>query len=155
MHHHVCVRYHHHPTQCPHYGNPYYTSQSKVHPHNTLIRYISMTKHANLELPPNSHYHANKLLLELSFLLNPSTSQLTLPILWTISKSYSYKINAHLANFLVRQYDSIKNFKGYWFMIVWMGYCRAPKFLVDPFEGPSMRQCRRSWNLEHDPNFQH
>jgi len=24
--------------------------------------------------------------------------------------------------------------------------CRAPKFLVDPLEGPSMRQCGRSWN---------
>jgi hypothetical protein len=33
--------------------------------------------------------------------------------------------------------------------------CRAPKFLVDPLEGPSMRQCGRSWNLEHDPDFQH
>ncbi len=29
-------------------------------------------------------------------------------------------------------------------------FCRAPKFLVDPLEGPSMRQCGRSWNLEHD-----
>ncbi len=28
--------------------------------------------------------------------------------------------------------------------------CHAPKFLVDPLEGPSMRQCGRSWNLEHD-----
>jgi hypothetical protein len=34
-------------------------------------------------------------------------------------------------------------------------HCRAPKFLVDPLEGPSMRQCGRSWNLEHDPDFQH
>ncbi len=33
--------------------------------------------------------------------------------------------------------------------------CRAPKFLVDSLEGPSMRQCGRSWNLEHDPDFQH
>ncbi len=33
--------------------------------------------------------------------------------------------------------------------------CRAPKFLVDPLKGPSMRQCGRNWNLEHDPNFQH
>jgi hypothetical protein len=33
--------------------------------------------------------------------------------------------------------------------------CRAPKFLVDPLDGPSMRQCGRSWNLEHDPDFQH
>ncbi len=33
--------------------------------------------------------------------------------------------------------------------------CRVPKFLVDPLEGPSMRQCGRSWNLEHDPDFQH
>jgi hypothetical protein len=33
--------------------------------------------------------------------------------------------------------------------------CRAPKFLVDPLEGPSMRQCGRSWNLGHDPDFQH
>jgi hypothetical protein len=33
--------------------------------------------------------------------------------------------------------------------------CRAPKSLVDPLEGPSMRQCGRSWNLEHDPDFQH
>jgi hypothetical protein len=31
--------------------------------------------------------------------------------------------------------------------------CRAPKFLVDPLEGPSLRQCGRSWNLEHDPDF--
>jgi hypothetical protein len=33
--------------------------------------------------------------------------------------------------------------------------CRAPKSLVDPLEGPSLRQCGRSWNLEHDPDFQH
>jgi len=33
--------------------------------------------------------------------------------------------------------------------------CRAPKFLVDPLEGPSMRQCGSGWNLGHDPNFQH
>jgi hypothetical protein len=31
--------------------------------------------------------------------------------------------------------------------------CRAPKFLVDPLEGPSMRQCGSGWNLGHDPNF--
>jgi hypothetical protein len=36
-----------------------------------------------------------------------------------------------------------------------LDHCRAPKFLVDPLEGPSMRQCGRSWNLEHDPDFQH
>ncbi len=35
------------------------------------------------------------------------------------------------------------------------GQCRAPKFLVDPLEGPSLRLCGRSWNLEHDPDFQH
>jgi hypothetical protein len=39
--------------------------------------------------------------------------------------------------------------------LVRMERCRAPKFLVDPLEGPSMRQCGRSWNLEHDPDFQH
>jgi hypothetical protein len=33
--------------------------------------------------------------------------------------------------------------------------CRAPKFLVDPLEGPSMRQCGSGWNLGHDPDFQH
>jgi hypothetical protein len=33
--------------------------------------------------------------------------------------------------------------------------CRAPKFLVDPLEGLSMWQCGRSWNLGHDPDFQH
>jgi hypothetical protein len=33
--------------------------------------------------------------------------------------------------------------------------CRAPKFLVDPLEGPSMRQCGSDWNLGHDPDFQH
>jgi hypothetical protein len=33
--------------------------------------------------------------------------------------------------------------------------CRAPKFLVDPLEGLGIWQCGRSWNLEHDPNFQH
>jgi hypothetical protein len=31
--------------------------------------------------------------------------------------------------------------------------CRAPKFLVDPLEGPSMRQCGSGWNLGHDPDF--
>ncbi len=31
--------------------------------------------------------------------------------------------------------------------------CRAPKFLVDPLEGPSMRRCRSGWNLGHDPDF--
>jgi hypothetical protein len=30
---------------------------------------------------------------------------------------------------------------------------RAPKFLVDPLEGPSMRQCGSGWNLGHDPDF--
>jgi len=34
-------------------------------------------------------------------------------------------------------------------------YCRAPKFLVDPLEGPSMRQWGSGWNLGHDPDFQH
>jgi hypothetical protein len=34
-------------------------------------------------------------------------------------------------------------------------YCRAPKFLVDPLEGLGIWQCERSWNLEHDPDFQH
>ncbi len=33
--------------------------------------------------------------------------------------------------------------------------CHAPKFLVDPLEGPSMRQCGSGWNLGHDPDFQH
>jgi hypothetical protein len=33
--------------------------------------------------------------------------------------------------------------------------CRAPKFLVDPLEGLGIWQCGRSWNLEHDPDFQH
>ncbi len=33
--------------------------------------------------------------------------------------------------------------------------CRTPKFLVDPLEGPSMRQCESGWNLGHDPDFQH
>jgi hypothetical protein len=33
--------------------------------------------------------------------------------------------------------------------------CRAPKFLVDPLKGPSMRQCGSGWNLGHDPDFQH
>jgi hypothetical protein len=31
--------------------------------------------------------------------------------------------------------------------------CCAPKFLVDPLEGPSMRQCGSGWNLGHDPDF--
>jgi len=30
---------------------------------------------------------------------------------------------------------------------------RAPKFLVDPLEGPSMRQCKSGWNLGHDLDF--
>jgi hypothetical protein len=34
-----------------------------------------------------------------------------------------------------------------------VGVYRAPKFLVDPLEGPSLQQCGRSWNLEHDPDF--
>jgi len=33
--------------------------------------------------------------------------------------------------------------------------CRAPKFLVDPLEGLSMRRCGSGWNLGHDPDFQH
>jgi hypothetical protein len=33
--------------------------------------------------------------------------------------------------------------------------CRAPKFLVNPLEGLSIWQNGRSWNLEHDPDFQH
>jgi len=33
------------------------------------------------------------------------------------------------------------------------GTCRAPKFLVDPLKGPSMRQCGNGWNLGHDPDF--
>jgi hypothetical protein len=33
--------------------------------------------------------------------------------------------------------------------------CCAPKFLVDPLKGLGIWQCGRSWNLEHDPNFQH
>jgi hypothetical protein len=37
----------------------------------------------------------------------------------------------------------------------WLHNCRAPKFLVDPLEGPSMRQCESGWNLGHDPDFQH
>jgi hypothetical protein len=46
--------------------------------------------------------------------------------------------------------------KGYWEFITGdETECRAPKFLVDPLEGPSMRQCGRSWNLKHDPDFQH
>jgi hypothetical protein len=36
-----------------------------------------------------------------------------------------------------------------------LAICRAPKSLVDPLEGPSLRQCGRSWNLGHDPDFQH
>jgi len=49
--------------------------------------------------------------LKLGFWFNPSASQLTLPCLWIISKSYSYKINAHLAKFPMSQSNSIKNFK--------------------------------------------
>ncbi len=37
------------------------------------------------------------------------------------------------------------------FVLAPHGSCRAPKFLVDPLEGPNMQQCGRSWNLEHDP----
>jgi hypothetical protein len=32
-------------------------------------------------------------------------------------------------------------------------HCRAPKSLVDPLEGPSMRQCGSGWNLGHNPDF--
>jgi hypothetical protein len=31
--------------------------------------------------------------------------------------------------------------------------CRAPKFLVDPLEGPSMQQCGSGWNSGHDSDF--
>jgi hypothetical protein len=34
-------------------------------------------------------------------------------------------------------------------------FWRAPKFLVDPLEGPSMRQCGSNWNLEPLPSSQH
>jgi hypothetical protein len=34
-------------------------------------------------------------------------------------------------------------------------FWRAPKFLVDPLEGPSMRQCESNWNLEPLPDSQH
>jgi hypothetical protein len=36
-----------------------------------------------------------------------------------------------------------------------LGWCGAPKFLVDSLEGLGIWQCGRSWNLEHDPDFQH
>ncbi len=50
-------------------------------------------------------------------------------------------IMAHLFTMLVWSYH-------WWSSAhVW----HTPKFLVDPLEGPSMRQCGRSWNLEHDP----
>jgi hypothetical protein len=48
-----------------------------------------------------------------------------------------------------------------WMKVGWKWKCkvgtsyRAPKFLVDPLEGPSMRQCGSGWNLGHDPDFQH
>ncbi len=47
--------------------------------------------------------------LQLGLQINPSTSQSTLPTLWTMSKSYSCKIwNAHLINFFIRLFNSIK-----------------------------------------------
>jgi hypothetical protein len=47
--------------------------------------------------------------LQLGLQINPSTSQLTLLTLWTMSKSYSCKIwNAYLTNFLIRLFNSIK-----------------------------------------------
>jgi hypothetical protein len=37
----------------------------------------------------------------------------------------------------------------------WNSSWRAPKFLVDSLEGPSMRQCGSNWNLEPLPSSQH
>jgi hypothetical protein len=52
--------------------------------------------------------------LKLGFWFNPSTSQLSLPTLWIISKSYFCRISAHLANLPMSWFDSIKNFRGWW-----------------------------------------
>jgi hypothetical protein len=51
-------------------------------------------------------------LLKLEFQLNPPTSLLTLPTLWTMSKSYSCKIRAHFVNFPMKWFYSS----------MWMGY---------------------------------
>jgi hypothetical protein len=53
-------------------------------------------------------------LLELGFRFNPLASRLSLPALCNTLKSYSWRINAHLANFLVRWFDFIKNLSGQW-----------------------------------------
>ncbi len=49
----------------------------------------------------------------------------------------------------------ISNVDNPWHAVTTKMDCRDPKFLVDPLEGPSMRQCGSSWNLGHDPDFQH
>ncbi len=51
--------------------------------------------------------------LELGFWLNPLAYWLTLLGLWTMSKTYSYRINAHLAYFLMSGFNFIRNFKGW------------------------------------------
>jgi hypothetical protein len=50
--------------------------------------------------------------LERGFWFNLSTFRLTLPTLWITSKSYTYRISAHMINFLMSQFNSIKNLKG-------------------------------------------
>jgi hypothetical protein len=46
-------------------------------------------------------------LLKLEFQLNPPASLLTLPTLWTMSKSYSCKIMAHFVNFPMKWFYSM------------------------------------------------
>jgi hypothetical protein len=59
-------------------------------------------------------------------------------------------IKPFLKNELCNAWLSLGNFQHHN-----MGNYRAPKFLVDPLEGLGIWQCGRSWNSEHDPNFQH
>jgi hypothetical protein len=83
---------------------------SSEHP-NMVHKYVKMChlSIASKSTPLCQQASIGSFSLQLGLQINPSTSQLTLPTLWTMSKSYSCKIwNAHLINFPIRLFNSIK-----------------------------------------------
>ncbi len=88
-------------------------STTPKHPNN--VHRYAKAYHFNITSKPISLCHQTPMVsssLELGLHLDPLAFYLTLLTLWTISKSYFYKINVRLVNFLVSWFDFIKNLKG-------------------------------------------
>ncbi len=118
MHPHICLWHHHHLIKHSHHKNPN-THVNMKYNSKFLNNEHKYAKACQLEIAfklTSSCQQAPLVAssLELGFHLKPLTSWLTLPTIQKMSKSLSNKISAHMTNFLMKQFNSIRKFKGWW-----------------------------------------